>query len=147
MATTAAITLTSDIMPNFGSYTKLMTLTEAGALTDLKETTGYSRKKLASTTKVDLFTMANTFVDTTATTTGAKVFIKNLGYNNEIDKSVGVKVLINSVEIGILYGGDWLTMPVVASDGEDIEVKPETDDAVVLEWALFYQQNGTYSQV
>jgi len=139
MATTAAITITSDIIPNFGSYTKEMTLTEAGTLTDLKETTGYSRKKLASTTKVDLFTMANTFVDTTATITGAKVFIKNLGYNNEIDKSVGVKVLINSVEIGILYGGDWLMMPVVASDGEDIEVKPETDDAVVLEWALFYQ--------
>ena len=132
MATTAAITITSDIIPNFGSYTKEMTLTEAGTLTDLKETTGYSRKKLASTTKVDLFTMANTFVDTTATTTGAKVFIKNLGYNNEIDKSVGVKVLINSVEIGILYGGDWLMMPVVASDGEDIEVKPEPDDAVVL---------------
>ena len=139
MATTAAITITSDIIPNFGSYTKEMTLTEAGTLTDLKETTGYSRKKLASTTKVDLFTMANTFVDTTATITGAKVFIKNLGYNNEIDKSVGVKVLINSVEIGVLYGGDWLMMPVVASDGEDIEVKPETDDAVVLEWALFYQ--------
>ena len=139
MATTAAITLTSDIIPNFGSYTKTMTLTEAGSLVDLKETTGYSRKKLASTTKVDLFTMANTFVDTTATTTGAKVFIKNLGYNDTIDKSVGVKVLINSVEIGILYGGDWLMMPVVASDGEDIEVKPETDDAVVLEWALFYQ--------
>ena len=139
MATTAAITLTSDIIPNFGSYTKTMTLTEAGSLVDLKETTGYSRKKLASTTKVDLFTMANTFVDTTATTTGAKVFIKNLGYNDIIDKSVGVKVLINSVEIGILYGGDWLMMPVVASDGEDIEVKPETDDAVVLEWALFYQ--------
>jgi len=139
MATTAAITITSDIIPNFGSYTKEMTLTEAGTLTDLKETTGYSRKKLASTTKVDLFTMANTFVDTAATTTGAKVFIKNLGYNNEIDKSVGVKVLINSVEIGVLYGGDWLMMPVVASDGEDIEVKPGTDDAVVLEWALFYQ--------
>ena len=139
MATTAEITLTSDIIPNFGSYTKSMTLTEAGSLVDLKETTGYSRKKLASTTKVDLFTMANTFVDTTATTTGAKVFIKNLGYNDTIDKSVGVKVLINSVEIGILYGGDWLMMPVVASDGEDIEVKPETDDAVVLEWALFYQ--------
>ena len=139
MATTAAITLTSDIMPNFGSYTKLMTLTEAGALTDLKETTGYSRKKLASDSKVDLFTMANTFVDTTATTTGAKVFIKNLGYNNIIDKSVGVMVLINSVEIGVLYGGDWLMMPVVASDAEDVEVKPEKDDAVVLEWALFYQ--------
>ena len=139
MATTAAITISSDIIPGFSSYSKSMTLTEAGTTTDLKETTGYSRKKLQSTSKVDLFTMANTFVDTAATTTGAKLFIKNLGWNNVIDKSVGVKVFINSVEIGVLYGGDWLMMPVVASDGEDVEVQLETDDAVVLEWTLFYQ--------
>ena len=139
MATTAAITISSDIIPGFSSYSKSMTLTEAGTTTDLKETTGYSRKKLQSTSKVDLFTMANTFVDTVATTTGAKLFIKNLGWNNVIDKSVGVKVFINSVEIGVLYGGDWLMMPVVASDDEDVEVQPETDDAVVLEWTLFYQ--------
>jgi len=30
-------------------------------------------------------------------------------------------------------------MPVLATDGEDIVVQPGTDDAVVLEWALFYQ--------
>ena len=139
MATTATITLNTDIVPYFGSYSKTMTLTEAGTTTDLKETTGYSRKKLASASKVDLFTMANTFVDTTATTTGAKVFIKNIGYQGTINKDKGVKVFINSVELGVLYGGDWMMIPVVASDGEDIEVQPDTDDAVVLEWALFYQ--------
>ena len=69
MATTAQITLASDITSGFGGITKSMTLTEAGGTTDLKETTGYSRKKLASASKVDLFTMANTFVDTAATTT------------------------------------------------------------------------------
>ena len=30
MATTADITISSDIIPNFGGYTKSMTLTEAG---------------------------------------------------------------------------------------------------------------------
>jgi len=139
MGTTAAITISSDIMPGFTSYYKTMTLTEAGSVVDLKETTGYSRKKLASTSKVDLFTMANLFVDSDASSGGGKVFIKNVGWNGTIDKTVGVKVFINSVEIGVLYGGDWLMMPVLATDGEDVEVQPETNDAVVLEWALFYQ--------
>ena len=142
MATTAQITLASDIMSGFGGITKSMTLTEAGGTTDLKETTGYSRKKLASASKVDLFTMANTFVDTAATTTGAKVFIKNIGDGatpSVISKDKYVQVFINSVEVGRLFGGDWMMCPVVASDGEDIEVQPEDDNAVVLEWALFYQ--------
>jgi len=140
MATTATITLASDIMAGFSGITNTMTLTEAGTLTDLKETTGYSRKKLASATKVDLFTMADT--NTTLgvdTATGAKIFIKNIGYNNVITKDVGVKVFINSVEIGVLYGGDWLVMPLATTDGEDVEVQPANDNAVVLEWAMFYQ--------
>ena len=59
MATTAQITVDSDIMPGFGSYSKTMTLTEAGTTIDVKETTGYSRRKLATASKVDLVTMAN----------------------------------------------------------------------------------------
>ena len=85
--------------------------------------------------------MANTAVDTTATTTGAKVFIKNIGYLGVTNKDKGVKVLINSVEIGVLYGDDWMMIPVTAADGEDIEVQPDTDDAVVLEYAMFFQQD------
>jgi len=139
MATTATVSISSDIISGYGSYSKTMTLTEGGTLTDIKETTGYSRRKLASTTKVDLVTMANLLVGEDTTNLSHKIFIKNIGYNGVIDKTIGVKVLINSVEIGMLYGGDWLMMPVVASDGEDIEVKPETDDAVVLEWCMFYE--------
>jgi|TARA_R100000353_G_scaffold92900_1_gene68316 hypothetical protein len=140
MATTAQITLTSDIIPNFGSYTKTMTLTKAGTSNDLTETTGYSRRKLASNSKVDLITMANELVEP-ADNTAAKVYIRNVGNTaGVIDKSVGVKILINSVEIGVLYGGDWLMMPVTVVDGEDIEVQPETDDVVILEYAMFYEE-------
>ena len=140
MATTATITLASDIMAGFGGITNTMTMTEAGTLTDLKETTGYSRKKLASANKVDLFTMADTNTTLgTDTTTGAKIFIKNIGYNGVITKDIGVKVFINSVEIGVLYGGDWLVMPLSTVDAEDVEVQPGDDNAVVLEWAMFYQ--------
>ena len=140
MATTADITLTSTIMPNFGSYTKSMTLTKAGTQNDLTETTGYSRRKLASDSKVDLITMANELVEP-LDNTAAKVFIKNIGNSQGvIDKSIGVTVLINSVEIGVLYGGDWLMMPVTVVDAEDIEVKPATDDVVILEYAMFYEE-------
>ena len=139
MATTASITLASDIIPNFGGYTKSMTLTEAGTLTDIKETTGYSRRQLATASKVDLVTMANLLVGEDTTNLSHKIFIKNIGYRDVIDKSKGVKVFINSVEVGVLYGGDWMLCPVVASDNEDIEVQPEDDNTVVLEWVMFYE--------
>jgi hypothetical protein len=139
MATTASITLASDIMPNFGGYTKSMTLTEAGTLTDIKETTGYARRQLSAASKVDLVTMANLIVGEDTSNLSHKIFIKNIGYRGTIDKSTGVKVYINSVEVGVLYGGDWMMCPVVASDNEDIEVEPLTDDTVVLEWVMFYE--------
>tara|TARA_R100000654_G_scaffold40908_2_gene67027 strand:+ start:1533 stop:1958 length:426 start_codon:yes stop_codon:yes gene_type:complete len=140
MATTASITINSDILPNYGAYTKTMTLTKAGTLNDITETTGYSRRKLASTSKVDLITMANELVEP-LDDTAAKVYIKNVGNSQGvIDKSVGVIVLINSVEIGVLYGGDFLLMPVTVVDGEDIEVKPQTNDIVILEYAMYYEE-------
>jgi len=140
MATTADITISSDILTGFGTYSKSMTFTKAGTKNDLTETTGYSRRKLASDSKVDLITMANELVEP-ADNTAAKVFIKNIGNSQGvIDKSVGVMVLINSVEVGVLYGGDWLMMPVSVVDAEDIEVKPATDDVVILEYAMFYEE-------
>jgi len=139
MATTASITLASDIMPNFGSYTKSMTLTEAGTTVDIAETTGYARRQLSAASKVDLVTMANLIVGEDTSGLSHKIFIKNIGYKDITDKSTGVKVYINSVEVGVLYGGDWMLCPVVASDNEDIEVEPLTDDTVVLEWVMFYE--------
>ena len=124
----------------FGGLTKEMTMWKAGTKTDITETTGYSRRKLASDSKVDLITMANELVEP-SDNTAAKVYIKNVGNSQGVfDKSVGVTVLINSVEIGVLYGGDWLLMPVTVVDGEDIEVKPATDDVVILEYTMYYEE-------
>jgi len=140
MATKAQITITSDILEGFSSLTKEMTMWKAGTKTDITETTGYSRRKLGAASKVDLITMANELVEP-ADNTAAKVYIRNVGNSQGvIDKSVGVKVLINSVEIGMLYGGDWLLMPVTVVDGEDIEVHPETNDVVILEYAMYYEE-------
>ena len=145
MATTATISLSSDIMPTYGAYSKTMTMTKAGALTDLEETTGFSRRKLAATTAVDIIRMAVELVDTTATTTAAKVYVKNIGDGKgNIDKSTYVTISIGDTggtpqPIGRLYGGDWLLMPVTTADDKDVVATPSTNDAVVLEYTMFYE--------
>ena len=139
MATTAQITITSDIIYNFGGYSKTMTMTKAGTSTDIADTTCFSRRKLASTSSVDLITMANELVEP-ADNTAAKVYIKNIGNNGVTDKSTYITITINAQEIGRLYGEDWLLMPVSVVDAEDIVVTPSTDDIVVLEYAMFYEE-------
>tara|TARA_Y100001963_G_scaffold119627_2_gene166963 strand:- start:307 stop:741 length:435 start_codon:yes stop_codon:yes gene_type:complete len=144
MATTASITLTSDITSGFGGITKTMTLTKAGALTDIEETTGFSRRKLAATTAVDLITMANELVEP-SDNTAAKVYVRNIGDGKgNIDKSQYVIISIGDTggtpqEIGKLYGGDWLMMPLTVVDDNDVVATPSTNDAVVLEYAMFYE--------
>ena len=144
MATTATISLSSDIMPTYGGYSKTMTMTKAGALTDLEETTGFSRRKLAATTAVDLITMANELVEP-SDNTAAKVYIKNLGDGKgNINKDTYVTVSVGDTggttqQVGRLYGGDWLFMPATVVDDMDVVVAPSTNDAVVLEYTMFYE--------
>ena len=143
MATTCNISISSDIAPGFGGINNSMTLTKAGTLLDLVETTGFSRRKLAATTAVDLITMANELVEP-SDNTAAKVYIKNIGNNGVIDKSTFVKVSIGDTggtpqEVGRLYGGDWLLMPLTVVDDNDVVVTPETDNPVVLEYIMFFE--------
>jgi len=146
MATKATITLSSDIMPNYGGYSKEMTMTKAGALTDIEETTGFSRRKLAATTAVDLITMADaSLLLETADSTSAKVYVQNVGDGKgTIDKSTYVTISIGDTggtpqPIGRLYGGDWLLMPVTGADNKDVVATPSTNDAVVLEYVMFFE--------
>ena len=141
MATKATITLTSDIMPNFGSYTKEMTLTQAGTLTDIDSTTGFSRRKLSAASVVDLVTMANELVET-KDSTAAKIYIKNIGDGKgNIDKSTYVLIGVKAQPVGRLYGGDWMMMPLTGIDADDVTATPSTADAVVLEYAMYYEEN------
>ena len=140
MATKARITLTSDIIPNFGTYTKEMTLTAAGTRVDIDSTTGFSRRKLAAATVVDLVTMANELVET-KDSTAAKIYIKNIGYKGTISKDKYVLIGVKAQPIGRLYGGDWMMMPLTGIDADDVTATPETADAVVLEYAMYYEEN------
>ena len=144
MSTICSVSITSDIAPGLGTISKSMTLTKAGTINDLEETTGFSRRKLAATTAVDLITMANELVEP-SDNTAAKVYIKNIGNNGVIDKSKYVTISIGDTsgttqQIGRLYGGDWLMMPVTVVDDMDIVATPETDDIVVLEYTMFFEE-------
>jgi len=142
MATTATISISSDIAPGFGGISETMTFTQAGTLTDIDSTTGFSIRKLSATGAVDLVTMddiSNTVE--TKDSTAAKIYIRNIGYKGVIDKSVGVTVGVKAEPIGLLYGGDWMMMPLTGIDADDVTVNPATDDTVVIEYVMFYEEN------
>lgn len=139
MATTATISISSDIAPGFGGISETMTLTQAGTLTDIDSTTGFAIRKLSAASEVDLVTMANELVEP-KDSVAAKIYIRNIGYKGVIDKSVHVLIGIKSEPIGRLYGGDWMVMPLTCIDADDVTATPETADTVVLEYVLFYEE-------
>ena len=148
MATICSISISSDIAPGFGGISESMTLTQAGALTDIDSTTGFQRRKLSATGAVDLITMASELIEPKDASTEAtdpktnaapKIYIRNIGDGKgTIDKSVGVTIGVKSEPIGKLYGGDWMMMPLTCIDTDDVTATPETDDTVVLELSLIH---------
>ena len=139
MATTCTISIASDIAPGFGGVNESMTLTQAGTLTDIDSTTGFQRRKLSSTGAVDLVTMASELIEP-KDSVASKIFIRNIGYRGVIDKSVGVTIGINAEPIGKLYGGDWMMIPLTCIDADDVTATPATDDTVVLEFVMFFEE-------
>ena len=140
MATTCSISITSDIAPGFGGINESMTLTQAGTLTDIDSTTGFQLRKLKSTSTVDLITMANELVEPKDSTAG-KIYIRNIGDGKGvIDKSVGVTIGVNAEPLGKLFGGDWMMAPLTCIDADDVTATPDNDNAVVLEYIMFYEE-------
>ena len=139
MATTCTISIASDIAPGFGGINESMTLTQAGTLTDIDSTTGFQRRKLSATGAVDLVTMASELIEP-KDSVASKIYIRNIGYKGVIDKSVGVTIGIKSEPIGKLFGGDWMMMPLTCIDADDVTATPDTDDTVVLEFVMFFEE-------
>ena len=132
--TTATITLSNaDMMDNAISISNTATLTTADTATGLTETTGLARRKFASSSKVDLVTIDNTDIPTNKST---KIFIRN---TNARDASKYVIILLNSQEIGRLYGGDWMFMPLLGGSGEDVEIDPSDTTETIIEYMVFHE--------
>ncbi len=138
--TTATITLAStDIADNAMSVTNTSTLTTAGTDTGLSETTGLSRLKTvtgSNTILLDHGLTSGVAANVTADKS-AKVYIKNI--NDRGDGTKYVTILIVAVEIGRLYGGDWMLIPWSGGSGEDIEFTASDTTETTLEYCVFYE--------
>tara|TARA_R110000796_G_C14486636_1_gene427295 strand:- start:392 stop:817 length:426 start_codon:yes stop_codon:yes gene_type:complete len=140
MATTCTINISSDIAPGFGGISESMTLTQAGTVTDIDSTTGFQRRKLSATAAVDLVTMASELIEP-KDSVASKIYIRNIGDGKgNIDKSVGVTIGVKAEPVGKLFGGDWMMMPLTCIDADDVTATPATDDIVVLEFVMFYEE-------
>ena len=138
--TTAQITITSaDIMDNAISVTNTATLTTAGTSTGITETTGLARKKTSSgsnTILLDSGLAAGVAADAT-TDKSAKVYIKNCNARGNGTKYV--TILLTAVEIGKLYGGDWMFFPWSGGSGKDVEFTASDTTETTLEYMVFYE--------
>ena len=138
--TTATITLaTSDMADNSFSVSNTSTLTTAGTDTGISETTGLGRKKVADNSNIVLLDGGLTSgiaADVTADKS-AKVYIKN--HNDRGDGTKYVNILLAAVEIGRLYGGDWMFIPWCAATGKDIEFTASDATETTLEYTCFYE--------
>ena len=138
--TTATITIaSSDIADNSFSVSNTSTLTTAGTDTGITETTGLGRKKFASGSNIVLLDGGLTSgiaADVTADKS-AKVYIKN--HNDRGNGTKYVTILLAAVEIGRLYGGDWMFIPWCAASGKDIEFTASDTTETTLEYTCFYE--------
>ena len=147
--TTATITLAStDISDNAISISNTATLTKAGSTTGLDQTSGISRRTLASVSTVKLIDLDHYQGQTLTENKAAKVYIKNTGTSTAEHVAVGIRNQDNGTleEIGWLYGGDWMFFPYSAvweeaahANNQDIDVTPSNTDSVTLEYMVIYE--------
>ena len=99
--TTAAITLTSDLLSDNMSVTASTTCMKAGTTADGLDQMEYGYLDLPTGDEYDL-------IATTPTATKAsKLYLKN----HSTDETYYIAITQNSQAIGRLYGGDWMFIP------------------------------------
>lgn len=138
--TTATITLSSsDLGDNALSISNSATLYTAGTDTGITETTGLARKKFATNSNTILLDhgLAGGVAQDVTADKSAKVYIKNI--NDRGDGTKFVNILLAEVEIGRLYGGDWMFIPWSGGSGKDIEFTAYDTTETTLEYAVFYE--------
>jgi ribosome-interacting GTPase 1 len=147
--TTATITLaSSDIADNSISISNTATLTKAGSVTGLDQTSGLRRRTFTSASTVTLIDLDHYQDQTLTENKAAKVYIKNTGTSTAQHVEVSIRTGTSDAaeEIGWLYGGDWMFFPYSAVwtsaahvNNQDINVKPSNTDSVTLEYIVIYE--------
>ena len=100
--TTAAVTLSSDLMQDALSVNTTTTLMKAGTTADGLDQIRMGYNKIPTGTSFDLLD---------ATTAGIDKAAKVLIANDSEDETYYVTIVIDAKTIGRLYGGDWMFIP------------------------------------
>ena len=117
--TTAAVTLTSDLLSDNMAVTTSTTCMKAGTTADGLDQMESGYIEIATGTNFDLFNADNGLNKDKAN----KVYI----CNNSTDETYYVIVTIDATAVGRLYAGDWMFIPWGAEDATaDIEIQAYT---------------------
>ena len=128
--TTAAVTLSSDLLSDNMSVSAATTCMKAGTTADGLDQIETAYLELATGTQFNL-------VDATALGVGKanKVYI----CNESTDETYFVDIMIDGMMIGALYAGDWMFLPWDANDAvADIEVQAYTGTNKIA-YAVFHE--------
>ena len=117
--TTAAVTLSSDLLSDNMSVSTSTTCMKAGTTADGLDQVRMGYVEIATGTNFDLFNADNGLNKDKAN----KVYV----CNNSTDETYYVIITIDATAVGRLYAGDWMFIPWGAEDATaDIEIQAYT---------------------
>ena len=130
MATTAAMTLNSDLMTGSLSVSASTTCMKAGTTADGLDQMRMGYNKIPTGTSFNLLDATTAGIDK-----AAKVYI----CNESTDETYYVTIVIDAKTIGRLYGGDWMFIPWNQDDAtHDLEVTATTGTNNIT-WICFHE--------
>ena len=127
--TTAAVTLTSDLLSDNMSVTASTTCMKAGTTADGLDQMEYGYVEIASGTAYDIIG------NTPTASKASKLYIQN----HSTDETYYIRIMIDAQDIGRLYGGDWMFIPANFHDANaDVEITA-TGGTNKICYALFHE--------
>jgi len=106
--TTAAVTLTSDLLSDNMSVTASTTCMKAGTTADGLDQMEYGYVDIVTGDQFDLIGATPTAGKAT------KLYLKN----HSTDETYYIRIMLHAQEIGRLYGGDWMFIPADFHDAD-----------------------------
>ena len=127
--TTAAVTLTSDLLSDNMSVSASTTCMKAGTTADGLDQIEYGLVEIATGDQYDLV------CSTPTASKGSKLYVKN----HSIDETYFVQIMIDAQDIGRLYAGDWMFIPADFHDANaDVEIT-SNGGTNKIEYALLHE--------
>ena len=127
--TTAAVTLTSDLLSDVMSVNASTTCMKAGTTADGLDQMEYGLVEIATGDEYDLI------CSTPTASKASKLYVKN----HSIDETYYVAITQNAQAIGRLYGGDWMFIPADFHDAAADIAITSNGGTNKIEYALFHE--------